>query len=189
MSALQLPMSVTLKPGHRRVAMWNGRTRQAQNDRAGVRDQRADIRQRSEAIHIHGCAAEMAFAIAANLMPDLDPHVQSGSVDCVLPSGLTVDVKCRTGKRGRLIESLTSKSTADLYVLVVGRLPMTDAGDHDWSKPCVMRIDGWAWRHEVRANVAQSMPRPCYVLDNSKLRRVLPLVSMPEGNGASNATD
>jgi len=112
-------MTVTLTPEEERIAKWVGHERQARNDGARVVDTRGSTTQSSEAIHVQGFRAELAFCKLFNVYPDFDTRPRQGSSDCAR-WGESVDVKSTTLTHGRLLCFARKKELAsDVYALLI----------------------------------------------------------------------
>lgn len=111
-----LLITVTLDKAELKVADWLAKHRCAKGGKPMVMDQhRVELWR-------HSVAGELAFAKWANLWPDLARI--GGMWDCVLPTGLTCDIKTTTRTDGNLVvHKSRAAKPCDVYVLVVSQRP------------------------------------------------------------------
>ena len=112
-------MVVTLSSEEVKIAQFLGKKRRESARSNGVKDTQVG-KQDPVNIDIDGMLAELAFAKAFNLYPDMTVGPRSGGADFTLSDGKTIDVKATRYKTGRLLA--TKKKTqqpCDYYVLAV----------------------------------------------------------------------
>ena len=114
-------IEITLTPHEQKIVEYIGKQRYLSNRQANITDDKRG-NQSNEDTDVNGFGAEYAFAKLANVMPDFTVSPRRGGIDCVLPNGITVDVKQTKLSNGKLISKKDSGS--DIYVLMVGTLPV-----------------------------------------------------------------
>lgn len=186
-SAVDFPVEVTLTPAEWAIAHYLGRTRRRTNRGNAIADRQIGAADPLR-VDILGAAAELAFSRVSGLAPDLDTASRKGSVDAVLPSGRTVDVKAtehrdRSGVLdGRLIMPAYKARLEELPdVIVLARVhmagPPTEAPSHADHPPMVVLVGyAYAWElvHESRL---VDLRAPTYVLPNEDLHTTLGILS------------
>jgi len=181
--SLFLPLTLELTRAERALAYLIGNLRWKENRAVGIRDLR--VHDATKDIDQQGIAAELAFARAANVYPDLCTDPRAGGVDCVLPSGVTVDIKSTTREKGNLIAPVSKHKNpthADISVLVKGQFPLTREGKIDYARPARMTIVGWAWTKDLLdPSTIRQLRTPTHFIDRDQLHQVLPLVVAPDG--------
>jgi len=176
-------MEVTLRGEELTFAYLIGRARRRRNEGVQVRDLKVGDADPWE-LDVEGMAAELAFCRAANVFPDTDTRPRADSPDCVLPSGLVVDVKGTSREDGNLIAPTTkhkNEHTADIAILVVGKFPFSEDGKGwDKSKNIPYVIHGWAWNSDLLSRCTlRNLRKPTHFIDRSDLYKELPLLRRP----------
>jgi len=177
-AVMRMPVNVELTGAERELAALVGYMRNDANRACGVDDRRASDRN----IDAQGVAAELAFARVANVYPDLTTNIRAGGVDCVLPSGLTVDVKSTERPDGNLIAAATKggKGLAHVAVLVTGVMPMA-GGWNDWTMAARFTVVGWAWMADLmHPDHVRQFRTPTYFVARPELHRSLDLTRWPD---------
>lgn len=111
---------------------------------------------------LEGIAGEVAFCLMFNIFPDIGMSKYSGgSPDCKTRKGNTVDIKTTKYRTGKLLERASSRSKADIYVLMVGELPTYE---------CV----GWIESYKLfkEENLVDLGHGDTYALPQSKLKSI-----------------
>lgn len=115
-------MKITIEEELHDVIKYLAKKRYDSNRKSGVKDMKVG-NQSTELTDLEGLAGEFAFCKAFNLFPDLSILPRSGSHDCITHKGKTVDIKTTRYPNGKLVERVTNKLKADIYVLMVGEFP------------------------------------------------------------------
>jgi hypothetical protein len=186
-AVLRFPVEVKLTDAEWAIAHFLGRKRRRTNRGNAIVD-----RQIGDAdpvrVDILGAVAELAFSRVSCLAPDLDTESRHGSVDAVLPSGRSVDVKAtewrdRNGNLGgRLIMPAYKVRLEDLPdVIVLARVAMSghehEAPSHDEPAPTVELV-GYAYGWElVDDSRLLDLRKPTYVMPNEDLHTELGLLN------------
>jgi len=151
-------VNVTLDQGQQAVARLLAQLRHQNNRANGVPDRKVG-QQPPDYTDLNGIGGELAFCILANVCPDMSISPRSGSYDCLL-NGYRVDVKTTRYVRTPMLCVYIGKrlSDADIYVLMVGEMP-------------VYRCAGWTWADELlrRENIRDLGYGPTYVLPSAAL--------------------
>jgi len=112
-------MIINLSSEEVKIANFLGKKRRESARANGVKDAQVG-KQNPINIDVDGMLAELAFAKAFNLYPDMTVGPRSGGADFTLSNGKTIDVKATRYKTGKLLA--TKKKTqqpCDYYVLAV----------------------------------------------------------------------
>ena len=114
-------MIITLNEAEQRLAKFiaTGRTNAARSNH--ITDRKMGS-QSNEQTDLEGIAAEIAFCKMHNVYPDLNINARPAA-DCVLPNGLSVDVKATRYDTGRLLAVRWKKTNVDMFALMVGEFP------------------------------------------------------------------
>lgn len=97
-------------------------------------------KQSYEETEINGIGVEFAFAKGLNLYPDFSVTPRKGGVELISRKLARIDVKQTKYTNGKLIVTKNTKVTdADVYVLVVGKMPE-------------FNLVGWAMSDQVIVN-------------------------------------
>lgn len=114
---------IVLNEGECRVAKVLAKLRYEANRNGGVYNQKIGA-QSDEFTDLEGIAGELAFCKMLNIFPDMSIEPRAGSVDCILPSGVTIDVKTTKYPSGKLTATMKKKvGDVDIYALMVGEFP------------------------------------------------------------------
>lgn len=185
-AVLRFPVEVTLTEAEWAIAHYLGRTRRRTNRGNAIVDRQIGVADPLR-VDILGAVAELAFSRVSGVAPDLDTASRKGSVDAVLPSGRTVDVKAtehrdREGRLdGRLIVPAYKVRLEDLpHIMVLARVDMggdpSEAPRHSDNPPLVTLV-GFAYASEVVAqNRLVDLRKPTYVLPNEDLHPNLGII-------------
>ena len=151
-------MMVTLNSGEMAAAHLLATMRRCVNQSLRIADRRFS----HDAIDIDmtGAVAEIAWAKAWNIYPDLSCDPRSGTADCVL-HGRRVDIKATTKRHHQLITHVDKAiDAADVYVLAI-----VNGSEVDFV--------GWAAAAELvcEERIADLGHGPTYVLPQDELRR------------------
>ena len=114
-------MIITLNEAEQRLARFiaTGRTNAARSNH--ITDRKMGS-QSNEQTDLEGIAAEIAFCKMHNVYPDLNINARPAA-DCVLPNGLSVDVKATRYDSGRLLAVRWKKTNVHMFALMVGEFP------------------------------------------------------------------
>lgn len=124
-------MKIRLTPCEQELARAIARARYATARRAGLKNAKVGP-QSNEDTDLEGAGAEIVFAKAFNLYPQMDsePPIKNEdgqkewSPDALTRHGYSVDIKATKYERGHLIcVPWRAATEADLYVLITGRFP------------------------------------------------------------------
>lgn len=178
-SVVDFPVEVTLTPAEWAIAHYLGRTRRRTNRGNSIVDRQIGVADPLR-VDILGAVAELAFSRVSGVAPDLDTASRKGSVDAVLPSGRTVDVKAtehrdREGRLdGRLIVPAYKVRLEDLpHIIVLARVDM--GGDpseapRPTDHPPLVTLLGFAYASEIVCDRRLvQLRKPTYVLPNEDL--------------------
>lgn len=118
--------TVTLDEGEQRLAIYFGRQRNAFKHSNNVCDERVAATFSSEDVHINGMGGEIAACKLLNRYPDFAVgHIKSRGD--LFVRGMAIDVKVANLSRYDdamlLVRQTKAKNPADIYLLMVGRLP------------------------------------------------------------------
>jgi len=174
---LDFPSTIQLTWAERKLAHVVGSLRRLENRAVGIHDRRVQENAAGEDIDKQGIAAELAFARAANVYPDLSTTPRAGGVDCV-----TVDIKSTPRADGNLIAPVykDTENHADIAVLVTGVLPLTTEEKDDLDTPAEFTLIGWTWMKELlRPSNIRQLRTPTYFVDRGRLFTTLPLHEKP----------
>jgi hypothetical protein len=176
---LSFPVEVALSEAEWAIAHYLGRTRRRTNRGNSIVDRQIGVADPLR-VDVLGAVAELAFSRVSGVAPDLDTASRKGSVDAVLPSGRTVDVKAtehrdRDGRLdGRLIVPAYKVRLEDLAdIIVLARVDMggdpSVAPEHTDHPPLVTLV-GFTYAPEVvNDRRLVNLRKPTYVLPNEDL--------------------
>lgn len=108
---------VEVTPEMRLIAKMLGGMRAVVNRSAGTRDAKMGGQNGVDADE-DGVLAELAFAQAFNVFPDLSLRPRAGSPDAIV-AGKRIDIKATRRTNGRLIATTKDNADVDLYVLAI----------------------------------------------------------------------
>ena len=152
-------MTVTLSASECAVAQMLASMRTLVSRAAGI----TNLKQGKQSQHkteVEGMAAELAFAKAFNICPDMSIKPVAGGADGIL-RGKTVDVKVTSYSGGRLLAHPNKKKApSDVFVLLIGEMP-------DY------RIAGYAHAADLLHddNLTDLGHGPVYAMDQEKLKQ------------------
>lgn len=153
-------MKTVLNPGEMEIAQTIATLRRCVNQTAGVKDKRMDASMEVIDLDLIGAVSEVAWAKVMNVYPDLSIQPRHGSADSLM-GGKKIDIKATRRKNGRLLAVKgKAQDAADLYVLAI-----VDGASVDFI--------GYALTAEFihEKNIDDIGRGPCYVMDQSRLRR------------------
>ena len=139
--------STTLNTTELRLVEFVSNCRYLNNRKAGVTDALyADAS--PMVMERRGFGAEVAFAKLLNTYPDLTTEPRVGGHDCVLPSGVRVDVKAVTRRTDHLIVPL--KKSRDVNLVDAYALMLCETWDHtEQDIHTDYTFVGWCLYHEI----------------------------------------
>lgn len=152
-------MKITIPTEYHDALRLLAKTRYEANRRENVTNMRMGD-QSDEFTDLEGLSGEIAFCLLFNIFPDISLTPRAGSPDCISRKGATVDVKTTKYRSGKLLERASTKSKAEIYVLMVGEFPEYE---------CV----GWVESRELfkAENLTDLGHGETYALPQSKLNR------------------
>jgi hypothetical protein len=152
-----VPKVIGLNDVEQRICKYVARCRNQYGRENGIENKKKGP-QSDELTDLNGMGAELVFCKIHNIYPDLDIGILADD-DCLLPSGLGVDVKTTTYLQGRLLVGLNKKEKqADIYALLVGSFPN-------------YRYAGMMSAKEIfnDENIGNTGHGDCYLIDQKRL--------------------